>query len=237
MAPSPRSAHQAVIIPNSGCVLIFGGEFGTSKETKFLHFGDTWIFDFATYTYRAIKMESHPPSRSGHRMAVHEHLVVLFGGFFDTSGQAKYLDDLWILDTRELRGWTRVDWMNEYESRPSARSGFSLVTHPEGVLLYGGYTQVKNKKGLMQGQTLNDLWLLRIDPSDLKTLRWKKLKLPPTAPPPRSGSSSVNVPSGVRKMLNFGGVIDEEVSDEFLLGTCVSDVYRESWLQMGFDEG
>lgn len=221
IAPSPRSAHQAVLLSQSSQVLVFGGEFGTSKETKFLHFCDTWIFDFATYAWRTVKMETQPSSRSGHRMVVFGHFVVLFGGFFDTSGQAKYLDDLWILDTNELKGWTRVDWMNEYEGRPSARSGFSLVPHPEGALLYGGYSQIKNKKGSMQGHTLNDLWLLRIDQSDLKLLRWKKLKLTPNAPLPRSGSSSLTYGS---KMFNFGGVIDEDISDDFLLGTCVNDL-------------
>lgn len=27
-------------------------------------------------------------------------------------------------------------------------------------------------------------------------------------------------------MINFGGVIDEEISDEFLMGTCTNDIYR-----------
>lgn len=107
--------------------------------------------------------------------------VVLFGGFFDTGNQARYLDDLWIFDSEDLT-WCKVDWMSEYESRPSARSGFSFTPHPEGALLYGGYAQVKAKNGSMHGQVLNDLWLLRIDPEDLKSMRWKKLKLTPNAP-------------------------------------------------------
>lgn len=226
ISPSPRSAHQAVILPTikgtTTMMVMFGGEFGTSKETKFLHFSDTWLFDFTTCSWRALNLKVHPPSRSGHRMSICGDYVVLFGGFFDAGTQARYLDDLWLFDIKTL-SWIKVDWMSEYEGRPAARSGFSFVPHPEGVLLYGGYTQFKSQKGLMQGQVLNDLWLLRMDPGDMHGIRWKKLKLTPNAPLPRSGSTSL---SWNNLMINFGGVIDEEVSDEFLLGTCVSDIYR-----------
>lgn len=182
VSPSPRSAHQAVILPNKKELLMFGGEFGTSKETKFLHFSDTWIFNFENYSWRALKSKIHPSSRSGHRMVTIGDYVFLFGGFFDTGDQSRYLDDLWIFDPKELC-WIKVDWMNEYESRPSARSGFSLLPHPKGAILYGGYAQVREKNGSIRGQVFNDLWLLYLDQIDIKTTRWKKLKLSRDAPP------------------------------------------------------
>lgn len=219
--PSPRSAHQAVTLPN-GQLFMFGGEFGSSKETKFLHFSDTWLFDFGSYAWRALNLRDHPPSRSGHRLARHGRYIFLFGGYFDTGNQARYLDDLWIFDS-EANTWQRVDWMNEYESRPCARSGFTFVSHPEGLLLYSGYAQLKNKAGSLQGQVMNDIWLLRFDGVDLKSLRWKKLKLTTNAPVPRSGSTSVTLGD---KLYNFGGVIDEEISEEFLMGTCVNDLFE-----------
>lgn len=226
IAPSPRSAHQAVVLDDdsssssSSEVLMFGGEFGTSRETKFLHFSDTWIFDFASRTWRALTLKEHPASRSGHRMARWRDRVVLFGGFQDTGQATRYLDDLWFFSLA-TRQWRRVDWMNEYEGRPSARSGFSFVPHPEGVLLYGGYTQTRDKSGAIHGHSLNDLWLLRLDREDEQSVRWKKLKLGLGAPPPRSGSSSV-VAEGGKAMINLGGVIDDEPSEEHLVGTCVN---------------
>lgn len=228
--PSSRSAHQTIMLPGTSRMLLFGGEFGSSKETKFLHFGDTWIFDFGTNNWQVLSLRDHPPSRSGHRLAAIGDYIFLFGGFQDVGSQAKYFDDLWIFDTNQLT-WQKVDWMNEWESRPAARSGFTWISLPphsdeRGILLYGGYNQVKDRKGGWQGQVMNDLWLLRMTAGDCKTLRWKKLKLTPGAPLPRSGSSSVALPGGHCGFYNFGGVIDEEVSDEFLLGTCVNDLYQ-----------
>lgn len=230
--PSPRSAHQAIMLPGKRQMLLFGGEFGSSKETKFLHFGDTWIFDFVTSSWQALSLRDHPPSRSGHRLAAIDDCIFLFGGFQDVGSQAKYFDDLWIFDANQLT-WQKVDWMSEWEGRPAARSGFTWIGLPPsseegegGILLYGGYAQVKDRRGNWQGQVMNDLWLLRMTGGDRRTLRWKKLKLTPGAPLPRSGSSSLALPYGRSGFYNFGGVIDEEVSDEFLLGTCVSDLYQ-----------
>lgn len=31
-------------------------------------------------------------------------------------------------------------------------------------------------------------------------------------------------------MVNFGGVIDEEISEEFLMGTCINDIYKHEFL-------
>lgn len=162
--------------------MLFGGEFGTGRETKFLHFGDTWIFDFEKYSWTALPLKTHPPSRSGHRMAVCGKYVVCYGGYFDTGAQSRYMDDLWVFDWEGAAGWRRADWMSEFEGRPSARSGFVFVPHPEGLLLYGGYTQVRTKRGSMEGQVLDDLWLLRMDPADCQSMRWRRMKAGADAP-------------------------------------------------------
>lgn len=230
--PPPRSAHQAVSLSNNRSILMFGGEFGSSKETKFLHYGDTWLFDGKDYTWRALNLSDHPSSRSGHRMARVGRFVFLYGGFHDTgkSTSCRYLDDLWIFE-EDTERWRQVTWLNEYEARPAARSGFIWLAHPEGILLYGGYTQTKGKKGgEFQGITMNDLWLLRFDGNDIMNLRWKKLKLSPSAPIPRSGATAIvlyssSSSSSPEKMFMFGGVCDEEVNDEFLVGQCLNDSY------------
>lgn len=227
--PAPRSSAQAVLMPNGKQLLMFGGEFGTSKENKFLHFSDTWIYDFASHSWRSLSLKEHPSGRSGHRMILLQNRwIVLFGGFIDCGRSVRYLDDVWAFDCQEMT-WKPVTLANEYESRPAARSGFVFVPHAEGGLIYGGYCQVKGKSGSLSGKVLNDLWFLRTEEVSGSTLsiRWKKLKLAPNAPIPRSGVSAVPLSSGeILSMIIFGGVVDEEVSDEHIMGTCVRDFYH-----------
>lgn len=167
-----------------------------------------------------------PSPRSGHRMALWKHLIVMFGGFYDAGAETKYLDDLWLFDTREYK-WTKVDWLNDPNAKPSPRSGFQLVSLESGVILYGGYNQIKVKGGIHEGQVLSDMWHLKIDPVDLKKTRWEKRKISSTAaaPLPRSGPCSAAAKNGKAFYL-FGGVQDENLSEELLNGTCLNDFWE-----------
>lgn len=167
-----------------------------------------------------------PSPRSGHRTALWKHLIVMFGGFYDAGAETKYLDDLWIFDTREYK-WTRVDWLNDPNAKPSPRSGFQLISLESGVILYGGYNQIKVKGGNYEGQVLSDMWHLKIDPEDLKRTRWEKRKISNTAaaPLPRSGPCSVAAKNG-KSFYLFGGVQDETLSEELLNGTCLNDLWE-----------
>ena len=226
-APSPRSSHQAIITPSQQ-MFLFGGEFGTSKETKFFHYKDFWQLDLKTYAWEDLTsiVKPLPSPRSGHRMALWKHLIVMFGGFYDAGAETKYLDDLWLFDTREYM-WTKVDWLNDVNAKPSPRSGFQLISLESGVILYGGYNQVKVKGGIYEGQVLSDMWHLKIDPVDLKKTRWEKRKISNTAaaPLPRSGPCSVAAKNG-KSFFLFGGVQDENLSEELLNGTCLNDLWE-----------
>lgn len=226
-APSPRSSHQAIITPTQQ-MFLFGGEFGTSKETKFFHYKDFWLLDLKTFSWEDLTSTTKPlPSpRSGHRMALWKHFIVMFGGFYDAGAETKYLDDLWLFDTREYK-WTKVDWLNDPNAKPTARSGFQLVSLESGVILYGGYNQVKIKGGIYEGQVLSDMWLLKIEPLDLKRTRWEKRKISNTAaaPLPRSGPCSSAAKNG-KSFYLFGGVQDENLSEELLNGTCLNDLWE-----------
>jgi hypothetical protein len=58
---------------------------------------------------------------------------------------------------------------------PRARSGFSFISCPEGVLLHGGYTKIYEGKRVT-GMALSDTWFLRIPPGDTTDIDWKKVK-------------------------------------------------------------
>ena len=66
-------------------------------------------------------MKPLPSPRSGHRMALWKHLIVMFGGFYDAGAETKYLDDLWLFDTREYK-WIKVDWLNDPNIHLTAES-------------------------------------------------------------------------------------------------------------------
>ena len=167
-----------------------------------------------------------PSPRSGHRMALWKHFIVMFGGFYDAGADTKYLDDLWLFDTREYK-WTKVDWLNDPNTKPTPRSGFQFVSLESGLILYGGYNQIKVKGGNYEGQVLSDMWHLKIDPIDIKKTRWEKRKISSTAaaPLPRSGPCSTPAKNG-KSFYLFGGVQDENLSEELLNGTCLNDFWE-----------
>ena len=220
-------------------MFLFGGEFGSSRETRFFHYKDFWMLDLKTFAWEELTSTCKPlPSpRSGHRMAMWKHIAVMFGGFYDAGADTKYLDDLWLFDTRAYQ-WTRVDWLNDPNTRPSPRSGFQLLPMEAGVLLYGGYCQVKGKGGVSEGVVLSDTWLLKLDADDLRKTRWEKRKISASAaaPLPRSGPASVAARSG-KSFYLFGGVRDEAIGDELINGTCLNDFWefsmeRGGWRQL-----
>lgn len=203
------------------------------------------MLDLKTFAWEDLTatVKPLPPPRSGHRMAIWKHIIAMFGGFYDASaGDTKYFDDLWLFDTREYK-WTKVDWLNDANNRPSPRSGFQFVPLESGILLYGGYCQVKGKNGEYEGQVLNDIWLLKLDPVDVKKSRWERKKISGSAPQPspRSGPASC-AGRGGRSFYLFGGVQDEAVGDELLSGTCLNDFWeysleRNQWRQISISEG
>ncbi|MCO5567469.1 hypothetical protein L7F22_021161 [Adiantum nelumboides] len=81
-SPPPRSAHQAVGWKNS--VFVFGGEFTSPNQERFHHYKDLWRLDLATNTWEQLLLKGCPSPRSGHRMVLYKHKIILFGGFYDT---------------------------------------------------------------------------------------------------------------------------------------------------------
>jgi len=79
---------------------LFGGECHSRSTGSYLHYNDLWAFDFSTRAWEAVEVRGKetPSRRSGHRMLVWRHYLVLFGGFYETETEVKFYDDLWIFD-------------------------------------------------------------------------------------------------------------------------------------------
>ncbi|KAF9366119.1 hypothetical protein BGX34_006120 [Mortierella sp. NVP85] len=217
-SPGPRSSHQIVITP-AGTLFLFGGEFASPNETQFFHYKDFWSLDMKTNAWEKLEVKVKPSSRSGHRMTLWKHFIVLFGGFYDNYVDTRYYDDLWVFDTLEYK-WTKVE-LPDQMIRPAARSGFSFIPCNDGIILYGGYCKEYTKGQRPKGIVHTDTWLLKMN-ADIKQIRWEKKKKSGSAPSARSGCAMA--PYKNRAVL-FGGVFDDDVSEETLESTFYNDLY------------
>lgn len=234
--PGPRSAHQVVPDARQGGLLwLFGGEFASAKQTSFHHYRDLWVFSIASKTWERVDTKVRPSPRSGHRMALWRHYLVLFGGFIDTGARTTYLQDLWMFDTIAYK-WVEIP-QNDLK-RPPARSGFSFLSVPEGLILHGGYCKRYVKDQRTQGVALEDTWLLKCTPQADGSLlpvntphggkiEWEKRRKIGYAPGQRSGCTMVLWVSKGMGVL-FGGVSDREDDDESMESVLFNEVSAHS---------
>ncbi|CAE6469542.1 unnamed protein product [Rhizoctonia solani] len=209
-SPSPRSAHAVVPSPaNGGQLFLFGGEFSSLNQTTFHH--------------------TSPSARSGHRMALWKHYILLFGGFNDPGIKTRYFDDLWVFDT-QLYTWKQIEF-GPTARRPSARSGFSFLPSTEGAILHGGYVKEYVKGKRVEGKALEDTWLLQMNPDDPLKPKWEASPIHPIkrkkvgyAPTPRSGCTMALWATRSTGVM-FGGVYDEDTSEETLDSVFYQDMY------------
>ncbi|KAF9111143.1 hypothetical protein BGX27_005351 [Mortierella sp. AM989] len=217
-SPGPRSSHQ-IAITAAGTLFLFGGEFASPNETQFFHYKDFWSMDMKTNAWEKLEVKPKPTARSGHRMTIWKHLIVMFGGFYDNYVDTRYYDDLWVFDTLDYK-WIKVE-LPDQMIRPSARSGFSFIPCNDGVILYGGYCKEYTKGQRPKGIVHADTWLLKMN-ADPKLIRWEKKKKSGSAPTPRSGCAMA--PYKNRAVL-FGGVYDDDVNEETLESTFYNELY------------
>ncbi|KIZ00809.1 Kelch domain-containing protein 4 [Monoraphidium neglectum] len=217
-SPSPRCAHQAVVY--KGCMYVFGGEFSSPNQERFMHFRDLWRLDLSTHEWDSLPTRGGPSARSGHRMALHKNKAILFGGFYDTGSEVKYYSDLWELDLSELT-WRPVGpppapLGAPPPLAPAPRSGCGLAVAGDVMYVYGGYSKEGDDEDdeLEHGRAHDDMWAL-----DLGSYTWERVKKQGMAPGPRA-SFGWAVHKGARAFL-FGGVSDneakggEDLSSEF----------------------
>ncbi|KAF8609724.1 galactose oxidase [Ceratobasidium sp. AG-I] len=222
-SPSPRSAHAVVGTPaNGGQLFLFGGEFSSLNQTTFHHYRDFWVFSIEDKTWERIETKTSPTARSGHRMAMWKHYIFLFGGFNDPGIKTKYFDDLWMFDT-QLYVWKQIEF-GPTARRPSPRSGFSFLPTTEGIILHGGYVKEYVKGKRVEGKALDDTWFLQMNAENPAQPKWEKRKKIGYAPSPRSGCTMA-LWSARSTGVMFGGVFDEDTSEETLESVFYQDMY------------
>lgn len=214
-SPPPRSAHQAVAWKNY--LYIFGGEFTSPNQERFHHYKDFWMLDLKTNQWEQLNYKGCPSPRSGHRMVLYKHKIIVFGGFYDTLREVRYFNDLFVFDLDQFK-WQEVKprpgclW-------PSARSGFQLFVYQDEIYLYGGYSKEvsSDKNGSEKGIVHSDMWSL-----DPRTWEWNKVKKSGMPPGPRAGFS---VCVHKKRALLFGGVVDMEAEGDVLMSLFLNELY------------
>jgi len=141
--PPKRALHSAVVLGDA--MYVYGG----------IDHSDTWSFDFATRSWRAIEKGSASKERRYHPGVRHSHSAAADprgGGFFVFGGSAHgaplkplAFDDLWRFDLARA-SWTLLEAApssglppQPWGLAPPPRSHSSLVAAPNSsLLLYGG---------------------------------------------------------------------------------------------------
>ncbi|GFP84629.1 kelch domain-containing protein 4 [Phtheirospermum japonicum] len=236
-APSPRSNCSLSVNPlkETELVLYGGGEFTSPNQERFHHYKDFWVLDLKTNQWGQLNYKGCPSPRSGHRMVLYKHKIIIFGGFYDTLREVlykhkiiifggfydtlrevRYFNDLHVFDLDQFK-WQEIKprlgcmW-------PSPRSGFQFVVYQDEIYLYGGYSKEvssSDKKVSEKGIVHSDMWCL-----DPRTWEWNKVKKSGMPPGPRAGFSMC---VHKKRVLLFGGVVDMEMEVELLLCVHSSD--------------
>ncbi|KAK6250201.1 hypothetical protein SCA6_004206 [Theobroma cacao] len=214
-SPPPRSAHQAVAWKNY--LYIFGGEFTSPNQERFHHYKDFWMLDLKTNQWEQLNLKGCPSPRSGHRMVLYKHKIIVFGGFYDTLREVRYHNDLYIFDLDEFK-WQEIKpklgsmW-------PSARSGFQFFMYQDQIFLYGGYSKEvsSDKNSSEKGIVHSDMWSL-----DPRTWEWNKVKKSGMPPGARAGFSMC---VHKKRALLFGGVVDMEMKDDVMMSLFLNELY------------
>ncbi|GAU24259.1 hypothetical protein TSUD_48470 [Trifolium subterraneum] len=214
-SPPPRSAHQAVAWKNY--VYIFGGEFTSPNQERFHHYKDFWMLDLKTNQWEQLNLKGCPGPRSGHRMVLYKHKIILFGGFYDTLREVRYYNDLFVFDLDQFK-WQEIK-PKPGAMWPTGRSGFQLFVYQDDIFLYGGYSKEvsSDKSASEKGIVHSDMWSL-----DPKTWEWNKVKKSGMPPGPRAGFSMC---VHKRRALLFGGVVDIEVEGDTMMSLFLNELY------------
>ncbi|GAB2289419.1 hypothetical protein Dimus_023728 [Dionaea muscipula] len=214
-SPPPRSAHQTVAWKNY--LYIFGGEFTSPNQERFHHYKDFWVLDLKTNQWEQLNYKGCPSPRSGHRMVLYKHKIIVFGGFYDTLREVRYFNDLYVFDLDQFK-WQEIKprpgcmW-------PSPRSGFQLSVYQDEIFLYGGYSKEvsADKNSSEKGIVHSDIWSL-----DPRTWEWNKVKKSGMPPGPRAGFSMC---VHKKRAVLFGGVVDMEVEGDVMMSLFLNELY------------
>ncbi|KZV24855.1 kelch domain-containing protein 4-like [Dorcoceras hygrometricum] len=215
-SPPPRSAHQTVAWKNY--LYVYGGEFTSPNQERFHHYKDFWVLDLKTNQWEQLNYKGCPSPRSGHRMVLYKHKIVIFGGFYDTLREVRYFNDLHVFDLDQFK-WQEIK-PRPGSLWPSPRSGFQFIVYQDMIYLYGGYSKEVSsldKKVSEKGIVHSDMWCL-----DPRTWEWNKVKKSGMPPGPRAGFSMC---VHKKRALLFGGVVDMEMEGDTMISLFLNEIY------------
>ncbi|XP_073911606.1 kelch domain-containing protein 4 isoform X3 [Castor canadensis] len=218
--PPRRCAHQAVVVPQGGGQLwVFGGEFASPDGEQFYHYKDLWVLHLATKTWEQVRSTGGPSGRSGHRMVAWKRLLILFGGFHESTRDYIYYSDVYAFSLDTFT-WSKL---SPSGPGPTPRSGCLMSVTPQGsIAIYGGYSKQRVKKDVDRGTQHSDMFLLKSEEGGEGKWMWTRINPSGIKPTLRSGFSVAVAPN--HQVLLFGGVCDEE-EEESLEGMFFNDLY------------
>lgn len=200
---TPRCWHTATYLPESHCIIVFGGERkgfdGLPEPLAEPMCLDTELM----FWYPPVISGIAPAARVGHSACLVEQTIVLFGG---CRGR-KWLADVFALDTAAWK-WRRPRVTGR---PPCPRSYHSATIMNDCIVFFGG-----NDKQ----ECYNDVHVLHIEGAQWK---WTKPQVVGSAPLPRSGHSATAIGSDI--VITGGWDPQDEDSDlapftdAFLLNT------------------
>ncbi|KAG1751993.1 hypothetical protein EDD22DRAFT_850622 [Suillus occidentalis] len=236
--PGPRSAHAVVAsAAGGGKHFLFGGEFSSLHQNTFHHYRDFWCFDISTHSWDRLDTKIRPSVRSGHRMAMWKHYIVLFGGFYDPGHRTQYLNDTWVYDTQEYK-WRQIEF-KDIDRKPSH---ILITAQRKKRVLISLYARRYRFTWMFQFLLPIPLQLVHIMSletsqsstisSDSLGLKWERRKKPSFAPHIRSGCT-MGLWSAKSIGILFGGVTDEDRDEESLESVFWNDLYGYQLVRNG----
>ncbi|TVU15527.1 hypothetical protein EJB05_39051 [Eragrostis curvula] len=234
-SPPPRSAHQTVAWKNN--IYMFGGEFTSPNQERFHHYKDFWTLDLKTNQWEQILAKGCPSARSGHRMVLYKHKIVLFGGFYDTLREVRYYNDLHVFDLDNFKIYLYGGYFKEVSSDkekgtvhadmwsldprtwewnkvkktgmpPGPRAGFSMCVHKKRAVLFGGVVDMEVEGDVLMSMFMNELYGFQLD-----NHRWYPLELRKDKPAKNKAKDSKRKESANDFEANLANDEDEVMED------------------------
>ncbi|XP_019086069.1 PREDICTED: kelch domain-containing protein 4-like [Camelina sativa] len=164
-----------------------------------------------TNQWEQLNLKGCSSPRSGHRMVLYKHKIIIFGGFYDTLREVRYYNDLYVFDLDQYK-WQEIK-PKPGATWPTARSGFQFFVYQDEIYLYGGYSkEVSSEKSSEKGIVHADLW----------SWEWNKVKKIGMPPSSRAGFS---VCVHKKRALLFGGVVDMEMEGDVMMSLFLNELY------------
>ena len=228
--PPGRCAHSMVYYQQA--LYLFGGE--KTQGDSYYHYKDVWKFDLPTLLWTPIptkKVGKVPSARSGHAAVVHQDVMVVLGGFYETKDMVQWYNDVYAFDLKALqwKNWT----VSALSAQPEPRSNVNVGILNDRILVHGGFSKFDAATTLVH----TDAWWLaggweRCVSSVLRLTE----KVRRESPTGRAATGSVVWKD---QLLVMGGVVDREEMHHGLYSVFYNTVFAwkdKKWSYVAGDQ-